>query len=123
MLQYNINALDAETSSQHTNVRFSELDAQHWDRDKSSDLAHKEDINMTDAHWDVIQYLRLYYIETGLPRFARVTSRALNKRFSALGGSKYLYGLFPGGPVTQGSRLANLRTPPLSTDLSFGSSY
>ena len=42
MPQYNINALDAETSSQHSNVRFSELDAQHWDwdRDKSSDLAH-----------------------------------------------------------------------------------
>ena len=49
MPQYNINALDAETSSQHSNVRFSELDAQHWDRDKSSDLAHKENINMADA--------------------------------------------------------------------------
>lgn len=123
MLQYPINALDAEASSQHTNVRFTELDDQQWDRDKSNKLAYKEDISMTDAHWDVIVFLRRYYIETGLPRFARTTSRALNKQFLTLGGSKYLYSLFPGGPVTQGSRLANLRTPPLSTDLCFGSCY
>ncbi len=123
MLQRPVNARHAETSSQHTNVRFKELDNQQWDRDKSNDLAYEEDINITDAHWDVIIYLRLYYIESGLPRFARITSRALNKQFLTLGGSKYLYSLFPGGPVTQGSRLANLRTPPLSTDLCFGSCY
>jgi sulfur relay (sulfurtransferase) DsrC/TusE family protein len=33
---------------------------------------------------------------------------ALNEQFSALGGSEYLYRLFPGGPVSQGNRIANL---------------
>ena len=46
-----------------------------------------------------------------------------NRRFAARGGKKYLYSLFAGGPVTQGSRLANLRTPANATDVSFGTSY
>jgi len=37
-------------------------------------------------------------------------ARALNKNFAAQGGNRYFYSLFAGGPVTQGSRLANLRT-------------
>jgi tRNA 2-thiouridine synthesizing protein E len=71
----------------------------------------------------VISYLREQYLEHGLPRFARTTARALNKQFAAQGGNKYLYNLFPGGPVTQGSRLANLRIPANATDISFGTSY
>jgi tRNA 2-thiouridine synthesizing protein E len=71
----------------------------------------------------VISYLREQYLEHGLPRFARSTARALNKKFAAQGGGKYLHNLFPGGPVTQGSRLANLRTPANATDISFGTSY
>lgn len=123
MNQYNINALDAELSSQHASVRISELNDQFWDRKRSIDMALIEDIKLSDEHWDVIVFLRDYYVEVGLPRFARTTSRALNKRFSAEGGSKYLYGLFSGGPVTQGSRIANLPTPACSTDVSFGTSY
>ena len=115
MNQYNINSLDAELSSRHESLRLAELNDQLWDRKKSVSLANKEGISLRDEHWDVIVYLRHNYIETGLPRFARTTSRALNKHFLTLGGSKYLYGLFPGGPVTQGSRLANLRTPPTNS--------
>jgi tRNA 2-thiouridine synthesizing protein E len=78
---------------------------------------------LTDQHWDVIDYLRKQYLKHGLPRFARTTARALNKQFAAQGGNKYLYSLFAGGPVSQGSRLANLRTPANATDVSFGTSY
>jgi len=123
MNQYNINALDAELSSQHESVRLAELNDQLWDRKKSVYLANKEGISLRDEHWDVIEYLRRYYVEKGLPRFARTTSRAINKQFSMQGGSKYLHGLFPGGPVTQGSRISNLRTPACATDVSFGTCY
>ena len=78
---------------------------------------------MTDKHWDVIVYLRKRYLVHGLPGFTRTTARALNKEFSALGGNKYLYRLFAGGPITQGSRLANLHTPANATDVWTGSSY
>jgi tRNA 2-thiouridine synthesizing protein E len=123
MNQYKINALDAELSSQHTSVRVTELSDQLWDRKQSIDMASREDIKLSDEHWDVIVFLRDYYIENGLPRFARTTSRTLNKRFLSQGGSKYLYSLFSGGPVTQGSRIANLPTPACATDVSFGTCY
>ncbi|MEN8763553.1 MAG: TusE/DsrC/DsvC family sulfur relay protein [Thiogranum sp.] len=123
MTQFVSNAQDSETFSLYPGIRQAELSAQDWNRDKSADLAQNEGISMNDEHWAVIAYLRKSYLEYGLPRFARTTARALNRQFAAQGGSKYLYGLFAGGPVTQGSRLANLRTPANATDISFGTSY
>jgi tRNA 2-thiouridine synthesizing protein E len=71
----------------------------------------------------VIVFLRNYYLEHGLPIHARITAEALNQNFAGQGGNKYLHRLFSGGPVTQGSRLANLRSPAYATDLSFGTTY
>ena len=123
MTQYKINAQDSETSSQYASIRQAELIGQNWNRARSATLATNEGFELTDQHWHVISYLREQYLEHGLPRFARTTALALNKQFAAQGGSKYLHNLFPGGPVTQGSRLANLRTPANATDISFGTSY
>jgi len=123
MTQFTQNARDTETCSQYAGIRLAELIDQHWNREKCARLALHEDIILTDQHWDVIHYLRKQYLKHGLPRFARTTARALNKQFAAQGGSKYLYRLFAGGPVTQGSRLANLRAPANTKDDSFGTSY
>jgi tRNA 2-thiouridine synthesizing protein E len=123
MTQFTTYALDSETSSQHKSVRRAELNDQHWNRTKSSLLAKKEGMSLSDEQWDVITYLRGYYLKQGLPRFARTTARVLNKHYSSQGGNKYLRRLFAGGPVTQGSRLANLRTPANATDSAYGFSY
>ncbi len=123
MTQFTQNAQDTETSSQYAGIRLAELIDQNWNRDKSIALAKNEGIKLTDEHWNVIVYLRKQYLKHGLPRFARTTARALNKRFAAQGGNKYLYSLFAGGPVTQGSRLASLRKPAGATDISFGTNY
>ena len=115
--------MESENFSQLASTRLTELNNQHWGRDKSEALAELEGIHLNDEHWAVIAYLRNLYLQNGLPRFARTTARALDKKFAILGGNKYLYRLFAGGPVVQGSRLANLRTPANASDLSFGSSY
>ena len=44
----------------------------------------------------------------------------LNEVFAGHGGRKYLWRLFPGGPVTQGLRIAGLPLPPHSGDKGFG---
>jgi tRNA 2-thiouridine synthesizing protein E len=123
MTQFTQNAQDTETSSQHAGIRLAELIDQNWNRNKSAQLAMREGISLTDQHWHVINYLRTQYLKHGLPRFARTTARDLNRQYAAQGGNKYLYSLFTGGPVTQGSRLANLRAPANATDGSFGTSY
>ena len=71
----------------------------------------------------MIVFVRELYLQQGLPINARTTARALNKSFSSQGGSKYLRELFSGGPVTQGSRITDLRTPAYAVDTSFGTSY
>lgn len=123
MTQFSKNAQDSETVSLHAGIRLAELIDQGWNRSRSADLANSEGIFLTDQHWAVLKYLRRFYLEHGLPRCARTTARALNRQFAAQGGSRYLYRLFTGGPVTQGSRIANLRAPANATDISFGTSY
>jgi tRNA 2-thiouridine synthesizing protein E len=123
MKQYKPNVYNTESSSLTFNSRRSELQDHVWTREKSRKLAEAEGIQLTDDHWAVITYLRKRYLKQGLPRHARVLAKALKEKFTAEGGTKYLYRLFSGGPVTQGSRLANLSSPSSTTDWSFGTNY
>lgn len=123
MKQHTLTPHETETSASNVADRWTELEGQHWDREKSRALAKGEGIDLNDEHWSVIVFMRTYYLKHGLPINARTTSRALNRHFANRGGNKYLRHLFRDGPVTQGSRLANLRTPAFATDLSFGTSY
>jgi tRNA 2-thiouridine synthesizing protein E len=122
----NLHPLDpheTETAGHDTDNRFTELAGQHWNRIRSAVLAEAEGITFSDEHWAVIVFMRKLYLEHGLPINARITARALNKHFSDKGGSRYLRRLFSGGPVAQGSRLGNLRTPAFAIDTSFGTTY
>jgi tRNA 2-thiouridine synthesizing protein E len=123
MKQFYADPQDIETSGNDSSDRLAELANQCWDRGKSLALAVNEGMDFNDNHWEVIVFLRNYYQEHGLPLTARTTAWALNKNFSDQGGNKYLRRLFSDGPVTQGSRLANLPTPASATDRSFGTSY
>lgn len=123
MSQFTTNALESETASLHHSVRRAELSDKRWNRVKSSVLAKKEGITLSDEQWDVIVYLRNCYLRQGLPRFARTTARDLINHYTTKGGNKYLRRLFPAGPVSQGSRLANIRTPANATDRAYGFSY
>lgn len=123
MTQYAIQARDSEPTGYNMPERHTELAEQAWSREKSTALAANEGIALNDDHWNVIMYLRKQYLEQGSPRHARRLARDLARHFSADGGSRYLRQLFTGGPVTQGSRLANLRAPANATDLSFGTNF
>ena len=73
-------------------------------------IAAAEGIVLTDAHWEVIRYLRNEYQESGhTPNF-----RNMLKGFQALhpdADSKFLYDLFPAGPAKQGAKVAGLPQP------------
>jgi len=123
MTQFAVDAYIAESASINRSTRHAELKNQHWTRSKSQQLADNEGINLSDDHWEVIAFLRKHYVKEGIPRHARTLSRELTRHFNYKGGAKYLYQLYAGGPVTQGSRIANLHSPAGTTDLSFGSCY
>ena len=73
-------------------------------------IAEAEGIALTDAHWEVINYLRDQYRENGhTPNF-----RAMLKGMAEIRpdvDSKYLYDLFPIGPAKQGPKVAGLPQP------------
>jgi tRNA 2-thiouridine synthesizing protein E len=96
-------------------------DMDSWSEDKAAELAEAEGIHLSDEHLDVICFLRDHYAECGPDKNARSLLKVMEDAYIEQGGRKYLYHLFPRGPVTQGCRLAGLPTPAGNADLSFGS--
>ena len=73
-------------------------------------IAETEGIKLTDAHWEVVNFMRNEYKENGhTPNF-----RNMLKGFSEVRpgtDSKYLYDLFPLGPAKQAAKVAGLPQP------------
>ena len=73
-------------------------------------IAAAENIELTDAHWKVVAYLRDAYREHGhTPNFRNM----LKGLADVMPGcdSKALYDLFPVGPAKQGCKVAGLPQP------------
>jgi tRNA 2-thiouridine synthesizing protein E len=81
-----------------------ELDLKDWDEAQAQNTAGQEGIELTDEHWEVVRYLREYYLEQGPPENGRELSDTLDDHYAEQGRRKYLRRLFPQGPVAQGMR-------------------
>lgn len=91
-----------------------------WSRASALGAAEADGLSLSDAHWEVIGVLQRFFDANDQPN-VRTLHDALDERFHSRGGLKYLYGIFPGGPVAQGCRLAGLKAPAGAMDKSFGS--
>lgn len=91
-----------------------------WSRDTASSTAKADGIELGPDHWEAIGALQAYFATQQQPNM-RALHDALEERFHAKGGLKYLYEAFPGGPIAQGCRLAGLQPPAGAADKSFGS--
>ncbi len=90
-----------------------------WDESIAEQLAAKLEIELTQDHWYAIRQLRNHY-QTHGKQSARKLGDFLDELFADKGGRKYLYQLFPNGPVTQASQIAGLPMPEGSSDPGFG---
>jgi tRNA 2-thiouridine synthesizing protein E len=91
-----------------------------WDTDSAEQAAREDGLKLREDHWDLIRALQEYYSKVEFPRLRQIKD-ALDEKFHAQGGMKYLYQIIPGGPVAQGCRLAGLNIPAGAIDKSFGS--
>lgn len=93
-----------------------------WNKDIAQETARKMGIRLGNEHWEVIDFLRIHFQNVGakMPPVYEV-SQTLDERFSEQGGLKYLFSLFPDGPLNQGSRIAGVPFFENATDPSFGS--
>ena len=83
-----------------------------WTKDIAVEMAKGDDIELSEEHWEVIDFLREYYEEYQIAPAVRVLTKAIGKKMGKdKGNSKYLYSLFPYGPGKQGCRFAGLPKP------------
>jgi tRNA 2-thiouridine synthesizing protein E len=91
-----------------------------WTKSHAEAVAAQSGLELTDDHWEIVRVLQGCYKDEVSPRL-RLLRDALEARFAAKGGMKYLYVILTGGPIAQGCTLAGLKAPAGARDLSFGS--
>jgi tRNA 2-thiouridine synthesizing protein E len=81
-----------------------------WSEEFARVQAREEHLELTNAHWQVIHFLREYYDEHRVQAQVRVMIRHFTTLWGPQRGSNHaLHELFPrGGPQKQGNRLAGL---------------
>ncbi|MFT5168100.1 MAG: TusE/DsrC/DsvC family sulfur relay protein [Saprospiraceae bacterium] len=79
-------------------------DLDQWTREVGNEIATEEGIQMTDNHWQVIEYLQ-DQCRQEIP----LTIRKVGK--SGVVSIKEFYALFPGGPLKKASRIAGIPKP------------
>jgi len=94
-----------------------------WTEEMAIAMARTDGLELTDDHFGIIRYLRDCYADNGGTVNARMLIKTLEEEFAGLGGHKFLYNLFPRGPIATATRYAGLPMPPGTQDPSFGSTH
>ncbi len=81
-------------------------DKSQWSKEIAAEIAKEVGIEeLTNGHWEVIEFLQKDYDETGkIPTIRRV------KKVGGIS-TKDLYDLFPEGPLMKASKIAGLSKP------------
>ncbi len=102
-----VNGATYETDEEGYLVNLSD-----WTEDIGKAIAQTENVDMSENHWEVVNFLRDYYNEYQIAPAVRVLTKAIGKQLGAdKGNSKYLYELFPYGPAKQACKIAGLPKP------------
>ena len=88
------------------------LDVADWNTDLAVILAEQENIELSEDHWQVIHFVRNFYLEYKTSPAIRALIKALKAEFGEeKANSRYLYRLFPKGPAKQATKIAGLPKP------------
>lgn len=88
------------------------VDWQVWKEGVADIMAKEDGQELTQAHWDIIRFLREYFIKFQIAPMIKILVKELGKAMGPeKGNTKYLYELFPAGPAKQACRYAGLPKP------------
>lgn len=83
-----------------------------WHEGLAPLLAAQEEIVLTEAHWEVVRFVRDFYQEFNTSPAIRMLVKAMAQKYGEeKGNSRYLYRLFPKGPAKQATKIAGLPKP------------
>lgn len=99
------------------------IELEPWTEEMAIEMARRDGLELSDDHLAIIRYLRDCYADHGGTVNARTLMKTLEDEFAGLGGHRFLYSLFPRGPIATASRYAGMPLPPGTRDPSFGSTH
>ncbi|NOZ82265.1 MAG: TusE/DsrC/DsvC family sulfur relay protein [Euryarchaeota archaeon] len=87
-------------------------DPSQWDKEVAEAFAREEGIELTDEHWEIVNFLREYYQQYQIAPMIRILVKEVGKKLGPEKGNlKYIYKLFPNGPAKQACKIAGLPKP------------
>ena len=102
-------AIEVNGNSIETDGNGNLVNPQDWNEDVAKALAAADDIELTQEHMDVLEYLRDEYLNNnGNQPMERQINKDMGKRWGKKISSKDLYKLFPLAPSKQGNKIAGL---------------
>lgn len=85
---------------------------EQWSPQIAQSIAQQENIELTEAHWEIIYFVRSFYQEYKTSPTIRMLVKAMAEKLGKeKGNSRYLQQLFPEGPAKQATKLAGLPKP------------
>lgn len=88
------------------------LDPLLWSIPLAEEIAEEENIQLTEDHWIVVNFIRDYYDERQTVPETRFALRHLKKTLDEDRATRrYLYALFPYGYGQQACKIAGMRKP------------
>jgi len=88
------------------------LDYTQWQEDLALIMANADSFELTAAHWEVINFVREFYLTYNTSPAIRALTKAMKAEFGVeKASSRYLYRLFPEGPAKQATKYAGLPKP------------
>ncbi|VFS89073.1 Sulfurtransferase TusE [Kluyvera cryocrescens] len=83
-----------------------------WSEGLAEAIAANEGIELSPEHWEVVRFVRNFYLEFNTSPAIRMLVKAMANTFGEeKGNSRYLYRLFPKGPAKQATKIAGLPKP------------
>ena len=105
MLEFNNQTIDTDKQGYL-------LDHTDWSKELADVIAQHESIILTEQHWEVVNFVRAFYLEYNTSPAIRMLVKAMAKALGEdKGNSMYLYKLFPKGPAKQATKIAGLPKP------------
>lgn len=87
-------------------------ESSQWSEALAELIAEKEAITLSPEHWEVVRFVREFYLEFNTSPAIRMLVKAMANKFGEeKGNSRYLYRLFPKGPAKQATKIAGLPKP------------
>ncbi|MGH8498378.1 MAG: TusE/DsrC/DsvC family sulfur relay protein [Methylococcales bacterium] len=88
------------------------IEREAWTEEIGQALAAIAGIDLTPAHWEIVLFIRDYYHRFNHLPNNRVFVKAVRKELGEdKGTTRYLYGLFPEGPLKFACRIGGLPKP------------